>query len=343
MSASAYVETARPVESIIVGRRHRTDLGDLESLQRSIQRVGLLQPITVTPEGVLLCGLRRLEAVKRLGWHTVRCWVRSGLSDELGLLLAEQEENAERKPLAPLEAVELYRELKTVFAEEAARRKQAAAFQARDETNAEGPHDAHGANRGNFGPAESAGPYDQGEYSRRRAAKLVTGRAGYTRLEQLSTLQRIAADPRQMPAIRRMAAAELQQIQSGAPVQPAFDRVRRAIATSRADTDTASSARPEPAQLEHLAAQALERIKAEKSSGRKAARTTSPVPKRRTPRWFVLTWTELDGWTTRVDVDELAATLSDAECATFDRVLEETTRFAETFRAARARRRGAVA
>ena len=49
----------------------------------SIERIGLLQPITITPEGVLVCGWRRLEAVRRLGWRSMKVWVRSGISDKL--------------------------------------------------------------------------------------------------------------------------------------------------------------------------------------------------------------------------------------------------------------------
>ena len=82
------------MDSITVGVRHRQDLGDLVSLMESIKRVGLLQPIVVSPEGVLICGRRRLEAVKQLGMRTLRVWVRTGLSDRLTSLLAERDENA---------------------------------------------------------------------------------------------------------------------------------------------------------------------------------------------------------------------------------------------------------
>lgn len=44
----------RTVDSIQVGNRHRKDLGDIDALAASIERDGLLQPITVTPEGVLV-------------------------------------------------------------------------------------------------------------------------------------------------------------------------------------------------------------------------------------------------------------------------------------------------
>ena len=87
----AGIQLDRAVDSLTVGKRHRTDLGDIETLAASIDRDGLLQPLTITIDGVLVCGARRLAAIKMLGWRTVSVWVRGGLSDRLGKLLAEQE------------------------------------------------------------------------------------------------------------------------------------------------------------------------------------------------------------------------------------------------------------
>lgn len=61
----------RPVDQIIVGKRFRRDHGDIDGLAASMAEVGLLQPIVVTPDGVLLCGERRLLAAKRLGWTEI--------------------------------------------------------------------------------------------------------------------------------------------------------------------------------------------------------------------------------------------------------------------------------
>ena len=49
-------------DAVHVGERHRKDLGDLESLAASIATEGLLQPIGVTEESVLVFGERRLKA-----------------------------------------------------------------------------------------------------------------------------------------------------------------------------------------------------------------------------------------------------------------------------------------
>src|SRR5699024_4623686 len=120
-----FIELERAIESIIVGTRHRTDYGDLAQLIASIERDGLLQPVTITPDGVLVCGARRLAAIKQLGWRTANVWVRSGITDRLGTLLAEQDDNLLHKPLTPTEQATLYRELKTVMAEDAAQRQAA--------------------------------------------------------------------------------------------------------------------------------------------------------------------------------------------------------------------------
>ena len=47
--ALGHIELDRAVDSIRVGNRHRKNMGDLDALTASIQRDGLLQPITITP------------------------------------------------------------------------------------------------------------------------------------------------------------------------------------------------------------------------------------------------------------------------------------------------------
>jgi ParB family chromosome partitioning protein len=60
-----------PIADIVVGRRHRKDMGDIEGLARSIADLGLLQPIVVSEEGLLLAGERRLRACLILGWSDI--------------------------------------------------------------------------------------------------------------------------------------------------------------------------------------------------------------------------------------------------------------------------------
>ena len=56
----------RAIDDIKVGKRHRQDLGDIETLAQSIAATGLLHPITVDATGNLLAGARRLAACKQL-------------------------------------------------------------------------------------------------------------------------------------------------------------------------------------------------------------------------------------------------------------------------------------
>ncbi len=94
-----------PIGMIRVEGRHRSDLGDIASLAESIRSVGLLHPVVVTGDGLLVAGERRLAAVKALGWEEVPVHVVEGLDDAVSLLVAERDENTERKALLPTEAV----------------------------------------------------------------------------------------------------------------------------------------------------------------------------------------------------------------------------------------------
>lgn len=97
--------TALSLDAIAVGDRHRSDLGDLRSLADSILANGLLHPIVVTADGTLVAGQRRMEACRLLGWREVPVTV----VDVDDLLLAERDENQERKDFTPTEAVAIGR------------------------------------------------------------------------------------------------------------------------------------------------------------------------------------------------------------------------------------------
>jgi ParB-like chromosome segregation protein Spo0J len=49
---------------VIVGNRYRKDFGDLTTLAETIDEHGLLQPIGITEDNVLIFGERRLRAVR---------------------------------------------------------------------------------------------------------------------------------------------------------------------------------------------------------------------------------------------------------------------------------------
>lgn len=304
----------RTVDSIHVGNRHRKDLGDIDALAASIERDGLLQPITVTPDGVLVCGARRLAAIKQLAWAEVRVWVRSGISTQLGYMLAEQNDNMLHKPLSQLEAAELYREMKVILAEDAAQRKAATQFVS-DE------------NRGISGPAESAGPSNEprGD-ARRQAAELITGTSSYTRLEEINFIQRVVEDPNQPDGIRAAAQSFLDDIRDGAPVHPCWAQTKELLAAAKADRDVL---------LHRIAEEKLAELRADKKSKKRAPRSSAssrvePMP----VRAFVITWTELGSLYPLTDPIMIAAKLTQAEAKTFFTVIDNWVEFADRLREA---------
>lgn len=107
------------LDKIKIGARHRKDLGDVDALAASIQDVGLLHAIVVTDELQLVCGRRRLEACRRLGWQEIPIRVVSLPA----LLLAERDENTIRKDFTPSEAVAIGGALEQYERERAKERK----------------------------------------------------------------------------------------------------------------------------------------------------------------------------------------------------------------------------
>lgn len=85
-----------PISRIVVGERKRS-LGDIAPLAESIKELGLLNPITILPDGSLVAGYHRLEACRSLGWVEVDVHVTS--LDTLSAELAEIDENLIRNEL----------------------------------------------------------------------------------------------------------------------------------------------------------------------------------------------------------------------------------------------------
>ncbi|KAB2792575.1 hypothetical protein F9K96_05385 [Brucella anthropi] len=90
------------ISDIKIGDRHRNDLGDLSALARSIAAQGLLQPIGVTSENVLVFGERRLTACRDiLGWTEIE----ARIVDVTSIVEGEHDENELRKDFTPSERV----------------------------------------------------------------------------------------------------------------------------------------------------------------------------------------------------------------------------------------------
>jgi hypothetical protein len=88
------------IDRVIVRDRKR-QAGNLDSLKDSIREIGLMQPITVTADLVLIAGFHRLTACKELGWSTIPAIIVE--LDGLQAELAEIDENLIRNELNQFE------------------------------------------------------------------------------------------------------------------------------------------------------------------------------------------------------------------------------------------------
>jgi ParB family chromosome partitioning protein len=363
MGSSGGVELDRAVDSIQIGYRFRGDMGDLDELCASIQTVGLLQPITITPDGTLVCGARRLAAVRRLGWTRIKVWVNSSISSRLAAVLAEQHENTTRKPLAPTEAAALYAELKQLYAADAAKRQRATRFSAGHAPGRAGADD---------GGADSAPPSDPtaprptavprpaaAGKARRQAAHAITGRSSYWSLEHVAEIQRLAEDPAAPEPLRELARRELAAMDADGKVNGHYLTVQ-AAATTDALARMADDASQPVAVREHAAREltlldenqpAAGLVKAARAAIARATGTgtthraggtsspntqRSPQPvKRYGLRAFLSTIEDMDGWWQHYDPAEVAAGLSETQWQKVCANLDGSVAFIATIGAAR--------
>lgn len=105
-----------PLDRIRPGRNVRRKLNNIESLARSIELVGLLQPIVVVQsedgEAVeVVFGHRRLAACTLIQYEPVPCFVRPR-GTESDRLVAQVAENVERDPMTPFEKAVTFRDLR---------------------------------------------------------------------------------------------------------------------------------------------------------------------------------------------------------------------------------------
>ncbi|MCL2306288.1 MAG: MT-A70 family methyltransferase [Planctomycetaceae bacterium] len=90
---------------IVQDGRREIDFVKVAELASSIKIIGLINPITVDKQSVLIAGLHRLEACKHLGFGEIECVVLD--CDELRTELAEIDENLIRNELDPISVGEL--------------------------------------------------------------------------------------------------------------------------------------------------------------------------------------------------------------------------------------------
>jgi ParB family chromosome partitioning protein len=86
---------------------------EMAQLMRSVQELGILEPLVVTPADgryVIICGHRRWRAAKMAKMPTVPCLIRDDL-DELGQLATIAAENLARESLLPTEEARLFQSM----------------------------------------------------------------------------------------------------------------------------------------------------------------------------------------------------------------------------------------
>lgn len=154
---------------------------------------------------------------------------------------------------------------------------------------------------------------------------MIPGIASHTTLEKIDYLRRITEDPDSPPVLRAQSREELDRINAGGPVHPAYERIRAVLAE-------ASSQKPD---LEEAARQAVARARAAQSKPAPATSTEESTPARWPVRAFVATWSELADWWTHYDAEVLANELSDEQIASFLATADGTSTFADDLRTAR--------
>ena len=155
---------------------------------------------------------------------------------------------------------------------------------------------------------------------------MVTGKASYARLEQILEIERVAAN-RELPKdVRKVAEDELAAIRNGGAVDPSYQRVKAALHIAQF-----MKAGEDPHFDEDLderrKAQAEERRR--RIAENKRRREEEALNHKRSTRSFNLKWAEMDGWSKKYDVDQIAREIKPDDWAIFLRVLDETKAFAE--------------
>ncbi len=210
------------IDEIKLAGRHRADLGDIEALAASIRDVGLLQPVVVTFDGLLIGGQRRIAAAKSLGWTEIDTHVVAGLDDAAAILRAERDENTCRKPFTPSEEFSLYEALLTLESEAARERM----------------------SEGGKGEKLSH-PLPEPKRARQAAAEAATGSPGrYKTLDKVGEVKAAAEDEAKPEPVRETARAALADMDATGRVDGNWKRVK--------DAERAVTLTPSPAVTDYL-------------------------------------------------------------------------------------------
>ena len=115
------------IDEIIVKDRIRKDTGGMMELINDIKANGLINPVTINTDHVLLAGYRRLTACKALGMEDIPVHMVSTESEEQDLKV-EISENEIRKEFTMTERLDYARRLQRIESIKAEQRKQSGQF-----------------------------------------------------------------------------------------------------------------------------------------------------------------------------------------------------------------------
>lgn len=209
-----------PIDDIVIRDRSRRELRNIESLARSIGELGLLHPPVVriddaTGQHVLVAGARRLAAMRLLGWASTPVTVAGSLGDDLQALTAEGEENTEREPFTPSEAVAHAERIRVVISAQARERQTQGA--------------RHGGMVKNGVPCANLaqGTHDRSERTRDVVAKAVG--IGHQTLDKARMVVESANDPELPAPVRQIAQAAVAEMDRTGKVDGAFRKVKAAM------------------------------------------------------------------------------------------------------------------
>lgn len=203
------VEQQVSIDWIRVAGRHRKQLRDLDTLAQSIKDVGLMNAVTVTPDGRLVAGQRRLAACRQLGWQKIAARIVDNLDDAADRLRAERDENTQREPMLPSELVSLGLALEALERPRAAARKVAGVK-----------------------PAPSVHVNGRSEEPRGETREIVASALGMSTssYQRAKTIVAAATDPTLPEPERRIAQEALADMDDTGLISPSFNRVKENIA-----------------------------------------------------------------------------------------------------------------
>ena len=85
----------------------------ITALAADLQANGLVNPVEILSDGTLIAGHRRAAAATRLGWTTIRAWLRTDIEGNPAAVETRLiNDNLQRRQLGPLAVARCYRHLK---------------------------------------------------------------------------------------------------------------------------------------------------------------------------------------------------------------------------------------